>query len=127
MAYILVIDDDPQVRLLIRLSLEEAGHEVAEASQGNEGTRSYAKRPADLVLCDLFMPEKEGLETIRELRSRYPDVRVIAISGGNPRCAGIDFLPIARSLGALAVLPKPFETSALRSVVENLLHDHSKV
>src|SRR6516225_6987889 len=92
MALVLVIDDTPQVRRLLRLTLEVAGHRVREA--------------ADLVFCDLFMPEMDGLETMRELRRLNPAVPVVALSGGSD--IAFDAPPVAVALGAAVVLRKPF-------------------
>ena len=94
MADILVIDDTPGVRLVLRDFLERAGHAVREAEDGARGLRLYRDRPADLVVCDLYMPGKKGLETIRELRHLDPAAKVIAMSGGSPVVA-TDFLPLA--------------------------------
>src|SRR5688572_234064 len=82
MQRILVIDDDEQVRALLYEILDRAGFKVVEATNGVEGLKLYRAQPADLVITDLIMPEKEGVETILELRREFPDVRVVAISGG---------------------------------------------
>jgi len=84
MSRILVTDDEDQIRAMLRHALESSGHEVLEANNGEEGVRIYQKQPADLVITDILMPEKEGLESIRELRRLNPAVRIIAISGGPP-------------------------------------------
>ena len=82
MARILVIDDEELARFTLREILEAAGHEVIEASNGNEGTAFQRANPCDVVITDMIMPEKEGLETIVELKGEYPDLKIIAISGG---------------------------------------------
>jgi CheY-like chemotaxis protein len=120
MAHILVIDDVPEVRWFLRLILGQAGHEVEEAADGAQGLQAYQRRPADLVLCDLFMPEKEGLETIRELRARDPGAKIIAMSGGTPKTPG-DFLPLAKQFGAVATLHKPFDSQQLLAAVAEVL------
>src|SRR5205807_7303003 len=87
---------------------------------GGEAIRAFRQHPSDLLLCDLFMPGKEGLETIRELRREFPDVKIVAMSGGALN-GTMDFLPVAARLGALAVLSKPFTPEALLAVVEDVL------
>lgn len=120
MAEILVIDDDAVIRSLIRRALELHGHQVSEAVDGSEGIRVYHERSPQLVLCDLIMPEKEGLETIEELCRDSPQVRIIAMSGGVMN--GVyDLLPVAKRLGARAVLSKPFTTATLIGVVKEVL------
>src|SRR5262245_25789896 len=107
MARILVIDDTEEVRSYLRIVLERAGHNVVEAMDGNRGIQLFKQESADLVFCDLYMPEKEGLSTIRELRQEKPDIKIIAMSGGDPRTQ-VDFLPLAAKLGAVKTLSKPF-------------------
>lgn len=123
MASILVIDDDDQLRSFLRTLLESEGHRVTEARNGAEGLRHYHRERPDLVLCDLFMPEKEGLETIRELHRLSPHVRVVAMSGGWDKAPSQDFLRLAKFFGAASVLAKPFSTAALLSVVQEALQD----
>ena len=76
MALILIIDDDDQIRDVIRRMLEPAGHEVVEAVDGADGIRIYRERPADLIITDLIMPKKEGVELIMELKMEFPDVKI---------------------------------------------------
>src|SRR5690349_994065 len=82
MARILIIDDETALRLWLRVVLEGAGHQVVDAPDGTAGLQALRRQPADLVLCDVFMPERDGLETIRALRREFPHVRVVAMSGG---------------------------------------------
>ena len=82
MSKILVIDDDKNIRSLLRDFLERDGYEVMEAENGKVGLKLFRENGADLVITDLIMPEKEGIETIRELRRDFSDVKIIAISGG---------------------------------------------
>jgi CheY-like chemotaxis protein len=119
MARILLIDDNDAFRPLLRMSLEAAGHEVAEACNGNEGLRLYRDYPADVVVCDLFMPEKDGLETIRALRASG-DVKIIAISGEGPLAHG-GMLNIARALGAAKTLSKPVDAETVLEALEEVL------
>jgi CheY-like chemotaxis protein len=117
---ILVIDDDDQVRMLVRNMLERAGYEVASASDGDVGMQLMRQQPFDLVITDLYMPNKEGLETIVELKREFPHAQIIAISGGNPS-AGMDYLEVAAKLGARKVLAKPIERETLLASVGELL------
>jgi CheY-like chemotaxis protein len=126
MARILVIDDEEPVRSIIRRSLEHQGHEVVEAEDGAEGTRIFEASPFDLVITDLIMPEKEGIETILDLREGYPDVRILVISGGlSFGGRAVDRkgpLQDAEALGADASLAKPFDVLELMETVERLLN-----
>jgi len=119
---ILVIDDDEQMRTLLRQVMEWAGYQVAEASNGREGMRLQQKVMADLVITDLIMPEQEGLETITELKTRYPRIKIIAISGGG-RIGPEAYLPAARELGADRVFSKPFDVKELAEAVKELLQN----
>jgi CheY-like chemotaxis protein len=116
-ARVLVVDDDGGVRLVARVMLEAAGHEVADVGDGGEAVRAFRGRPADLVLCDVFMPNKDGLQTIRELRALAPGVRVVAMSGGHTGFPGADFLCLAPAFGADSTLSKPFGRLALAAAV----------
>ena len=120
MARILVIDDDATVRLSVKLALEDADHAVQVAADGSQGTILFRKSPADLVITDIFMPEKEGLETIDEIKRLRPQTKIVAISGGG-RMASDDYLKIAESLGADRSLQKPFDIQHLVDVVAELL------
>src|SRR5574341_1297301 len=112
MARILVIDDEERIRGLLCTALEMEGHEVHEARQGNEGLRVLRATPPDLVITDLMMPEKDGLEVIMALRREAPKLRVIAMSGGG-RYEATEPLLIAEPLGAFAAVRKPFELGAM--------------
>jgi CheY-like chemotaxis protein len=120
MAKILVIDDDETVRLSIRLALEDAEHQVDEAADGMVGMQRLKTQAADVVITDIFMPEKEGLETIDEIRRDYPHIKIIAISGGG-RIEPQDYLDIAKHLGADRALLKPFDIQLLLDTVDELL------
>jgi CheY-like chemotaxis protein len=119
---ILLIDDDEEIRLTLRLVLERAGYKVTVAPDGKEGLRRYHDEKADLVITDLFMPEKEGLETIMEIRRDNPATPIIAISGGW-RIGSDEVLRIAERLGAIRTLSKPFGMEDLTGAVEELLDD----
>jgi len=120
MATILIIDDDNQLRSVLRVALERLGHDVLEAFDGIQGINVFKQQPVDLVLCDIVMPEKEGLETISDMRRQDADVKIIAMSGGM-RGGVFDFLPMAKTLGAARILQKPFDVRTLTSLVEDLL------
>lgn len=120
MARILIIDDEEPVRLYLRSILEREGYKVIEACDGKSGLQLYRQDPADLIITDIFMPEKEGLGTIRELKRDYPGVKIIAISGGG-KTSNLDFLPMAKKLGALRALNKPFTKQEILDTVKELL------
>ena len=119
MYHILIIDDDEQIRRICRTVLELEGYEVADAPDGVIGLEKFDERPSDIVLCDIFMPNKDGIETIQELTQTYFDVKVIAMSGGAPGLP--DYLPSARLFGAADVLRKPFTPTELLTAVRGVL------
>jgi two-component system chemotaxis response regulator CheY len=121
-ARILVVDDEPLVRDTLRLLLESAGHEVIQAEDGDGALALYPVERPDLVISDMVMPARSGLETIEELRRMNPAVRIIAISGGG-RGGGLDQLEAAQQRGAAAVLAKPFRRAALLELVGRVLGD----
>ena len=120
MPHILVIDDDDDIRMNLREMLEREGYEVAEAPDGKKGMRLFRESPADLVVTDIFMPEQEGLQTVKELRDDFPAVKIIVISGGG-RLDPEPYLKIAGRIGADKTLPKPFRRDDLLKAVEELL------
>jgi DNA-binding NtrC family response regulator len=120
MPRILVIDDDVKLRELIRRFLERAGYEVLIAANGNDALEMQRQTPADVIITDIFMPEKEGTEIIMDLSMEFPQAKVIAISGGG-NVADIDFLQLAENLGALKTFQKPFKQEELLAAVEELL------
>lgn len=120
MASILVIDDDEFVRSLVTRALAQEGHRVDVAPDGATGLDLYRSARFDLVVTDILMPGKEGIEFILELREEDPSIPVLAISGGG--VAGVSStLQDARMLGADATLPKPFDVEALQRAVSGLL------
>jgi DNA-binding response OmpR family regulator len=120
MTNILLIDDNVAFRSLVREPLERAGYRVREAAEGGEALRLHEEEPADVVVCDLFMPGKEGLETIRELR-RTSRVPIIAITGGGGVATGVNLLDVARVLGANRTLSKPFDIPTLLAAIAEVL------
>ncbi len=121
MSSILVIDDEADIRDLCRRILSQAGYQVIEAPDGNVGMRLYRENRPDLIITDIIMPEKEGIETIMELRREFPAVRIVAISGGGQATTGATCLHLAKSLGAVKALAKPFTKSELLDVVREAL------
>ncbi len=139
MARILIIDDEYLVRLTLRQMLEEAGHDVIEASNGDDGIRSYEALSPELIIIDIIMPENDsdvhdilsaplpkqllrnlhGIETIIELQRDHPEVKIIAISGG-----GMDYLRLASALGVWGTLAKPFSRDQLCGIVNTALTAH---
>jgi CheY-like chemotaxis protein len=119
---ILVIDDEEFMQDIIKEMLELEGYVVVTAGNGRKGLELYRKEPCDLVITDIFMPEMEGLETIRELRRHAPKVKVMAISGGGER-GMVSFLSHAKRFGALRTLEKPFSREALVTAVRDLLSE----
>lgn len=119
MAVILVIDDDAQVcDLLVRL-FQSSGHTVFAAENGALGLEILENKNVDLVITDIFMPEKEGLETIIEIKRDFPGIKIIAISGGDAQ--GNDYLTMVKPLGAEEALSKPFSNEQIVEVVERIL------
>lgn len=119
MARILIIDDEEQIRNLLREILEAEGHEIIVADNGKTGTKLYRENPAEIIITDLIMPEQEGLETIIELKREYPTVKIIAISGGG-RMAPENYLIVAKKLGATYTFAKPVDRKALLDAIFQL-------
>lgn len=119
---VLVIDDEELARETLTSVLEDAGYEVLSAADGEAGLALFERDGADVVVTDIIMPKKEGIETIFDLRARSPDLCIIAISGGG-RIASDRFLAIARKFGADHVLSKPFRNDALIAVVRRCLSE----
>ena len=120
MARILVVDDDPDIRDMLRRMLETAGYEVLDAPDGEEALTLTEMSHPDAIITDVLMPEKDGLETILELRRSAPDVKIIAISGGD-RVPADNYLRTARRLGAQHTFSKPFRCKDLLNAVEALV------
>ena len=120
MSRILIIDDDPDIRRLLKGALERSHHEILEAANGIEGMRQWREGNPDLVITDLVMPKKDGLDTLFEMVSLDPRVKVIAMTGGNWREA-VDRLHDARLFGAVRTVAKPFTLSEMLRVVGEVL------
>lgn len=120
MAVLLVIDDDAGMRKLMVRTLSAGNHQVIEAENGREGLKLMDQHKPDVVITDILMPQKEGIETIREVQERAPNTRIIAVSGGG-MSHNLMFLDVARAFGADAVLAKPFRPAQLVDMVEQVL------
>lgn len=120
MARVLIIDDEPHILLMVKKMLERAGYEVDLASNGSEGMRLFESISPDLVITDIIMPEKEGLETIREMRRKNKNLKIIAMSGGG-KISADNYLETAKIFGASKLLEKPFSQKEMLSYVEELL------
>ena len=125
MKRILIIDDDFLVRDMLERLVRKACYDVETAENGFHAMRLHRENPVDLVITDIIMPEKEGLETITELRSLFPSVKIIAISGGG-RIGPANYLKMAKMLGADRTFSKPFNPSELIAAVDELLAQPGK-
>ncbi len=120
MAHILIVDDDELIRITLHTILERAGYETTMATNGQDGLAKFRACPADLIILDMILPEKGGIEALIEFRQAQPDVKIIAISGGvwgNE----IDYLHTPKDLGANHCLAKPIGRDELLEVVGRLL------
>jgi two-component system response regulator (stage 0 sporulation protein F) len=120
MATILIIDDEDTVRVLLRAALQAEGYEVTEADNGRKGLELFRRRPADVVITDILMPELNGLDMLLELTREFIHAKVIAISGG---AGGQYVLDVAKLLGARRTFQKPFHLPQLLDAVRYEL-DH---
>ncbi|MBF0134183.1 MAG: response regulator [Magnetococcales bacterium] len=121
MVRILIIEDERQVREVLKQILEKAGYEVETAEDGRMGVQQFRKCPAELVITDILMPNKNGLETIEELIGLNPELPIIAISGGGPGEKAQFALDVAKMCGAIRVLAKPFSRKEILETVTDLL------
>lgn len=124
MARILVIEDDIQLQKMIHKMLTREGYKVQVAGNGIEGIKCYQKTPADLVITDIIMPKKSGIETISELKESFPEVTIIAMSGSGQ--ADIKLLEIAETLGAKRTINKPFKRDKFIATVKEVIEESSQ-
>jgi CheY-like chemotaxis protein len=117
---ILLVDDDNQFRAMLSEALTGEGYQVVEASDGSQAIKLYANQQTDLVITDLVMPEKEGLEMIKEIKQLYSGVKIIAITGGGRGASG-DYLKIAKAFGAQRTLAKPFFHREMLEAISQVL------
>jgi len=120
MARILVVDDDEQIRIMLEIALSRDSHEVVTAENGAVASMRQSERPADVVIMDIIMPEKEGFETIIEFRRDYPETRIIAISGGG-RLGPDQYLKLAKTMGADFIFEKPLPLAQLLEAIHSLV------
>ena len=115
------VDDDKELRRVLCYLLEKEGHIVASAANGEEAIKLYRKEPSDLIVMDIIMPVKDGIDTIVELRKEFPDVKIIATSGGGSSLEVGQTLKAARQIGARYTLAKPFARQQLLEAVRGIL------
>ena len=120
MTSILLVDDDEQLRTMLSVVLRRAGYEVQVAIDGIEASNFYRIHPTDLIITDLIMPGKEGLEIIMELHKDYPRAKIIAMSGGG-RTGPMNYLKVAKAFGAQEVLEKPFPHREILDAIRRVL------
>lgn len=120
MSRILVVDDDAPMRVMLEAVLTSLGHEVSLAANGREALALLRDTPPDLLLTDIFMPEMEGIETIRQIQRLLPHIPIIAMSGGAPLGPPTDYLVMARRFGARQVLAKPFSAAQLSEALSQV-------
>jgi CheY-like chemotaxis protein len=123
MATFLIVDDDPIVLAMVGEVLDSAGHAAVSASDGDKALDLLSALKCDLVILDLLMPNRDGLETISQIRHLYPDLPILAISGGGS--GRLNLLPVAQALGAHDTLSKPVRREALLSKIDRLLANAS--
>lgn len=122
MERILIIDDEPQIRSMLTLMLEREGYEVVEAPDGADGIKIYRQNPADLIITDLIMPNKDGIGMIIDLKKEFPDVKIIAMSGGGLNKPD-GYLKGAKKLGAACTLTKPIDREEMLEAVREILKE----
>jgi CheY-like chemotaxis protein len=117
---VLVIDDNEMIREALREMLNQAGYTTLEAADGKSAIQLTSREAVDLIITDLFMPETDGLEVIQHVRRQYPDVKIIAMSGGGSRGL-VELLSVAQKMGAHKIFMKPFEWDEILQAVKELL------
>ncbi len=121
MSTVLIIDDEDHIRILLSRILKKEGYDVLEASDGVDGVALVKSAAIDLVITDIVMPNKEGIETISDIYDYDPNMKVIAMSGGGVHLNVETCLDVARMSGALKVLRKPFRIEEVTTVVSEIL------
>ncbi len=121
---ILVVDDDKLVLAMYKFAFEDHGYRVLVADDGNAALRTLEGQQVDVVFLDILMPEKEGLETLLEIKQRFPDVAVFVMSGGGMR-GKHDFLTVAKKFGATGIVKKPATPKELIALIDALPERHS--
>jgi DNA-binding response OmpR family regulator len=123
---VLVVDDDKLILATFKYAFEEHGYEVALAENGNAALSHLERRPIDLVLLDILMPEKEGLETLLEARARFPRIPIFVMSGGGPGRKH-DFLAVAKKFGATGTFKKPIVPKELIATIDTFFEVQQKI
>lgn len=122
MVKILLIDDDPHLQMTLKIGLTRSGYDVLVAGDGEQGLKLLRDNRIDILITDIMMPGKEGIETIIDVRKLYPDIKILAISGGG-QSGNITFLNMAKKFGAAGTLAKPFTVKALSDCVMKIAAD----
>jgi len=123
MGKILIIDDEPEMCDMLKLALENEGHEVYATVDGEEAVAHYCEEPSDLIITDIFMPSKDGIEIILDLQGRFSDLKIIVISGGGALGVGTeDVFVAAKEFGAHYTFKKPFKIEDMIKAVGDLLN-----
>ncbi|NPA36570.1 MAG: response regulator [Chlorobi bacterium] len=117
---ILIIDDEPEITRMLKRLFERAGFKVQSASNGEDAMFMIAENNFDLVVTDIIMPKKEGIETITSIKKDFPDIKIIAMSGGG-RYSPEGYLKSAKMLGADKIFKKPFDHKEILLTVERML------
>ncbi len=117
---VLIVEDERELREMLKLSLIRRNYSVIEASNGKEAILHFKPTLTDIVITDLIMPEEDGLKVIMKLREMKPTLKIIAISGGGKAGPG-NYLNLAKALGADSVFSKPFSVNDLITAIEKLL------
>ncbi|GAB1490182.1 response regulator [Opitutaceae bacterium] len=122
----LIVDDEEALRCVIAIVLEQAGYRVFTAESGSEALAILAKEKIDLVISDIVMPETDGIELVREIRTKFPQVKIISMSGGGSYLTAALCLKLAGQMGASGILSKPFTSEQLLESVKNALVSPAK-
>jgi CheY-like chemotaxis protein len=117
-ATILVVDDNPDLGLTLKMALELEGYSAQHASTGTQALELQRQKPADVVLTDIFMPDSDGFELIATVRREFPETKIIVMSGGAQKLKQ-DYLSSAQLIGVDATLQKPFEVTDLLKVLKS--------
>lgn len=121
MTQAIIVDDEPGMRSLLEEALSEAGHEVMATESVEEAVKEFRRQPASVMITDLVMPGKNGIDLIMSLRHEYPQAKIIAISGGGGIKGRFDYLEIANLIGADSIMKKPIDINELVRKVGNML------
>ena len=122
MAVVLIIDDDEMIVESLSILLQNEGYDVLSSSNGKNGLKLLGKNRIDVVITDIIMPDKDGIETIREIKKTYRNTKIIAMSGGG-KIAAKEYLTFVKQLGVRHTLSKPFEKEQILSALEAVLRE----